>query len=246
MNEEQLVQDAIDQLDEDYLAHYGVQGMKWGVRKERPTSGRAKRARVKLKKLASKTYSSTKGAYQKLKQIKHKRELAKVDKRLAKKGRLRGKDLAKLSNKELSERIDALNKRNQLKSMNQTRAKQLVSAAGDVLSQAAKSTATSFLTKKGQDLVDRALKIGKYEEDEATSLAANVKSLGDKALQKAIDRAKKEQEYESLIKPKKKESPKDLMKKNVADLTVDEATELNKHLKNIKSILELKKTKVKP
>ena len=238
LNEEQIVLEVIERLDGDYLAHYGVQGMKWGVRKERPTSGRARRAKVKLKKLAGKTYSSTKGAYQKLKQIRHKREVAKVDRRLEKKGRLRNKDVAKLSYKELQERIDLVNKRKQLTNSNSEARNKIVSMAGDVLLQAAKTTASSYLTKQGQNAVDRLLKIGKYEEDEATSLNVNVKNLGDKALQKAIDRARKEKEYKDLTAPSK--SMKDLLSKSEDKLTANEAQELSKYLKNIETIREKK------
>lgn len=41
---------------EDYLIHHGIKGMKWGVRKQRPTSGRnrttANRKSIDKKKLA--------------------------------------------------------------------------------------------------------------------------------------------------------------------------------------------------
>lgn len=34
-------------LDDNYLVHHGVQGMKWGVRKQKPSSGSSKKKKVK-------------------------------------------------------------------------------------------------------------------------------------------------------------------------------------------------------
>lgn len=50
--------------EEDYLAHHGVKGMKWGVRHERKNKGLSKRAKKKLDKKTGK-YMSVGRSYSK-------------------------------------------------------------------------------------------------------------------------------------------------------------------------------------
>lgn len=71
----------IDGLDErrDFLEHYGVKGMKWGVRKERQTSGkektrRSQRAKNRVARLRARSEKQTDDAKKKAEREKEKKE----------------------------------------------------------------------------------------------------------------------------------------------------------------------------
>ena len=223
----EIKNDSFDDLVDDFIAHYGVQGMKWGVRKERKTSGRAKRAKARLAKLAKSSASATKGAYQRLKKIKHQRDLDKVDAKLLNKKRLNRKDISKLSDKELQDAINRENKRSQLASMNEGKLKKFARDLGDVMGSAAKSTATSFLTAKGKDFVDKVMKTGKYDPDTI--------------LLNTLNRKKNEKALADLEKGKRSisEIMADIGKR---PLDEDEAARASKYLNNVRNIAGTKKS----
>ena len=222
----EIKNDSFDDLFDDFIAHYGVQGMKWGVRKERKASGRAKRAKARLAKLAKSSASATKGAYQRLKKIKHQRDLDKVDAKLLNKKRLNRKDISKLSDKELQDAINRENKRSQLASMNEGKLKKFARDLGDVMGSAAKSTATSFLTAKGKDFVDKVMKTGKYDPDTI--------------LLNTLNRKKNEKALADLEKGKRSisEIMADIGKR---PLDEDEAARASKYLNNVRNIAGTKK-----
>lgn len=124
------------------LEHYGVQGMKWGVRKDRTPSGKSSR----FKKAVSK--------YKKDRQIKS-------DRRKAKKNRRR------ISDKELNARIDRLQREKKLKDLTNEDVDAGRKFVSDILDKVGKAAAAGVTTygmyaavKYGPSLYSTAKKSG--------------------------------------------------------------------------------------
>lgn len=93
--------------DSDYFAHYGVKGMKWGIRKDRVTSGARK---VKQKAKDTKTYRKAKSE--------HEKYLANRSASRVQSDEIRKKKAYQLSDEELKIAIGRMNLEKQYKNLN--------------------------------------------------------------------------------------------------------------------------------
>lgn len=116
---------------ENELLHYGVVGMKWGVRKKRPSSGTS---RPRSKKTIS----------QKIAQLKRKRNAKKIAKR--NKSKKSTNNVKKMSTEDLQNKISRLElekKYRDLKNSEKSRGKKVVE---DILYDSAKNIGTQLVT----------------------------------------------------------------------------------------------------
>lgn len=137
--------------------HYGVKGMKWGVRKQYPTSSRSPsssgiRPRRKGKTNAQRIYERLVGRKEKNKEQSEKR----VDKKTSTKPRSRPK-VSEMSDEDLRKAINRMEmerKYTQLTTKEISKGRKFVN---EVLYNSAKSTATTYTTKAMGKLVDKLL-----------------------------------------------------------------------------------------
>lgn len=107
--------------ESDYLAHHGVKGMKWGIRKARERSAQRKAAKAE-KKGYSEDYKATKD--------------------------LRKKKVSQMSDAELRQAINRMNLEQQYKSLNSRNVSAGQKFVQEVLRDSAKEVAKEY-TKKG-------------------------------------------------------------------------------------------------
>lgn len=167
--------------EEDYLAHYGVPGMKWGQRKSperkgRRNSKRMDKVRQRLRTMSSQTVSAIKkfNAEQEQQRTmkKEAKQLSKTNKKMAKKAK---NNLDSLSNEELRDRIARIQLENQyrqltakpgdnIKSMIKKKAKEVaVNKLGDILGEVG-----NIAVNKAKD------KINKKAKEKAAAEAAEL------------------------------------------------------------------------
>lgn len=115
-----------------YLAHYGVLGMRWGVRKSRPSSGRSKIS----------------AHFHKKKKERIKKKNAKKAKRNQQRADLKKKltPVSKMSEKELRRRIDRKKLEQEYKKLNRETKSEGRKFVEDVLSKSAKNIAEQATT----------------------------------------------------------------------------------------------------
>lgn len=127
--------------DRELLMHYGVKGMRWGVRKSRPSSSGSRRKLGTIQRMKRKST------------LKKARKVKAAKAKAAKK-----RPLSEMSDEELRTKINRLQME---KTYAQLTAKQKSAGAkfiGDVLGQSAKNVATKYTTEAMIKLVDGMLK----------------------------------------------------------------------------------------
>lgn len=105
----------MDQSAEDFIAHHGVKGQKWGVRKARPTSGRSSKA-----KRSFITININKGSAAKKQEVVKKAGILKRTVEARKKSK--PESIHDLSDADLNARINRLQREQQYKQLMQQNA----------------------------------------------------------------------------------------------------------------------------
>lgn len=105
----------MDQPAEDYIAHHGVKGQKWGVRKARPTSGRTSKA-----KRSFITININKGSAAKKQEVTKKAGILKRAVEVRKKSK--PENIHDISDEDLNARINRLQREQQYKQLMQQNA----------------------------------------------------------------------------------------------------------------------------
>lgn len=164
-------------LDEDFLAHHGVLGMKWGIRKQKESSGKGRISKHKAKKLRKRRIKSLKRA----RKIRQQKRLEEQKQQKSKEDIIKSKDISsmlknvdKFSNDEinnmlirldtegrLAERVSKMNK------ANQSTGKKIANAVKENMTAGAKSAGASLV----RTISENALKMGvkKLAEGVATN-----------------------------------------------------------------------------
>lgn len=105
----------MDQPAEDFIAHHGVKGMKWGERKARPTSGQSSKA-----KRSFITININKGSAAKKQEVTKKAGILK--RTVEAKKKLKPESIHDLSDADLNARINRLQREQQYKQLMQQNA----------------------------------------------------------------------------------------------------------------------------
>lgn len=145
-------------METSTLAHHGVKGMKWGVRKDRRSSGSGI-----LGRLARRKVNPNVGMIDTLyKPQKPKVELA-VDKNAAKpkesptSGLIRGKKTAAISDKQLKATIERIKMDAEYSKLTRSGFQKFVSRIGDKLSAEASGVAAGLIAKTARQYLDMAM-----------------------------------------------------------------------------------------
>lgn len=227
MNDYVLIGDNVYNLrilnrNADELEHYGVIGMKWGVRKERKLSERiskinralrnkglseeerarmrrkynrlmAKRATVRSNLDSSQKRLDEKAA--KKQAIKDKRQ---EEKETAKKYKLARKDrLAEMTDEDLRDAISRIKNVQEYKKLTATKKERLIGAVKDKIAYAASKAATQYIDA----FIDK--KVKEYKEttkkkmiDLESQKKKSASSMDDEELKSSLERAKLEQQWD--------------------------------------------------
>lgn len=102
----------IDQPAEDFISHHGVKGQKWGVRKDRSTSGRRSKTKRSLI-----TININKGSASKKQEVSKKAGILKKTVEAKKKSKSKSESIHDLSDEELNARISRLQREQQYKQL---------------------------------------------------------------------------------------------------------------------------------
>lgn len=219
----------------DELYHWGIKGMKWGVRRYQNKDGT--RTLAGLKRYADKAKEGLRKAGNSVKDhhSKHKAEKAAE--------KLRKKPLSELTDEELQARIARAQKEKQLfdlerpmasltKSQENLGKKFLVNAGQKVIGPALVDAGKDLMTRFLKDRVGNALGLnGKDVDDALKGLKDSVNELNLKKQKDELDRY-----FDKQNNPKPAENSNDLLKKDLSELTDDEIDKLFKRQSRIDSI----------
>lgn len=131
-------------MDDHELIHYGVKGMRWGVRKARPTSGTRKKASgtSRLRKMVQK----------------RKRQKAAAAKAKAAPQEKKSNPLSSMSDEELRRKLNRLQMEKQYRELTAPQLSAGRKFANEVLRSSAKNVATKYVTEFATTTIDKALK----------------------------------------------------------------------------------------
>ena len=205
LNEEQIVSEAIDRLDGDYLAHYGTKGMKWGVRKKYEIKGRrsgstsytgSRKKRVlsgaqkaRLKRLASKTVKGLKNKKAEVSAALKERADSRINKRLMKRGTISKNAMASLSEKELDDKIRILKKQKELASLSKTRRQEVFDSFKSALAKSASDVVSAAVKDAGEKAVKKLLEsVNQSQDFDADLLNKPTSKMTFEELQRASKR----------------------------------------------------------
>lgn len=156
---------------EDYLAHYGILGMKWGVRRTE-----AQLARVRGKKKSSST-SESDGEKENVKTAKPKKA-------------------SEMSDAELRERLNRINMEDQYNAAMARRNPDRFQRAKKVVADLAENAVRSAGTK----VIEKAMKSIFGEKEKKTDYRKiNLETASDKAVQDALKRATQEASLKKIL-----------------------------------------------
>ena len=147
--------------DSDYLEHYGVLGMKWGVRKDRKKSSSGKRPKKKSSSGKRPIKKSIHNGINKVKKAAGIPIISKQDRKRIKAVKTqRKKDLAKsvlLTDAELDKKINRLDKEKRLKDLTNSQITPGKKAVTDILRTSGKKIAIAVATAGGAAIVTNAM-----------------------------------------------------------------------------------------
>lgn len=136
-------------MDENYLAHHGVKGMKWGVRKSRPSSG-SRSGSTKKKSPSKFSNIKVKRKEKAAEKVKAKEAKQKEKAELAAKKKDLRKPVKQMSDEELKRRIARLEM--------EKKYSELKLQTGLVNGQRGKKLVTNILEKSGEELGTQVVK----------------------------------------------------------------------------------------
>lgn len=141
-----------DQTNQNYLIHYGVLGMKWGVRKQRPRS--SNRVSSGMKKVKN-VLSGARASYKKQKRI---NALKKVNKQRAQQKKVDSKtnNPKKMSDAELQKRIERLELEKKYRSLSTAQLSEGKKIAKNIVSKSAENIGTQVTTYIMGEAVNKA------------------------------------------------------------------------------------------
>ena len=146
-------------MDEDYLIHYGVKGMRWGVRRARPFSGRTGRTNPKKKKQGAVSKFASKKANEAKKAVADRHARAKDVREFNKLYKKAVKNPRKLTDAELEKVIKRVDRERTLQSIqNDLQTKRGKTMSRSILEDSGKTIAKSVLIKGGTYAVNYGIK----------------------------------------------------------------------------------------
>ena len=181
--------------EQEYLAHHGIKGMKWGVRRTPEQLGhpRSKKKAKSIWKKSAETLSSARKS----------RKQKKLEEKLAKQRKKEETGYEKYSDEELKKMTDRLNLernyRNVYAEMHPDKLKRVKRVIGDLAENAVRTI--------GQKAISAAVEKAFSKKTEEASITktdyADISKVSDKDLTAALKRLQSENLYKDAVKKKK-------------------------------------------